>query len=570
MPIINQFVSGGGTGPVHYIEKNVDANGKLINGSTSINLTGVTDIGDYVLYYAYFKNTSVTGTFNFPVSSITGQYACSNFFRQSNISSVNAGNLTTINATSTLEWAFKECNNLTTVNLSSLTTVNGNSACYEMFSKCNNLTTADLSSLTSINGSSSCYAMFADCTNLINVNLDSLETIEGSSSFSNFFQNCTKLTKFRFNSLRTITNGGTMASVFENCSKLKLLSFPVLSTVNGGSGTLSNMLKNVIGCTVTFPPELESVISGWDSVRNGFGGVGTRVVFNDAKIISVSIPQGYKVLFNDEDITNSTEVIAILGNNNVEGIDPSGRAFKYNFVADSTTTSFTPDVSSLTFNEFQLTSNETGVVFSASVPAGSLTVDANDKVYSTAGLTLTAFGTKQGFISFGDSISTDTSATLTVTMYAGQEVVIDSSNVATMATGDTNYLSVDTTENLIKFGDTAYINAASVQITLTPPSGTTNMKIVTAAYSQTEQNYDWSFISLGTARVTPSRTDIQNGTIANGSYLFRQTGVNTNFVSIDTGTIDQTNLVLSFGMAEDNYLSGDNTLRIKPITVYFW
>ena len=53
--IFNQVVSGGGsTGPAHYIEKTVDANGVLQNGTTFIDLTGVTGIGTKVLSAAYY------------------------------------------------------------------------------------------------------------------------------------------------------------------------------------------------------------------------------------------------------------------------------------------------------------------------------------------------------------------------------------------------------------------------------------------------------------------------------------------------------------------------------------
>ena len=53
------------TAPTHYIEKTVDANNKLQNSSTIMNLSGFTDIGDNVLYYAYYRNINISGGINF-------------------------------------------------------------------------------------------------------------------------------------------------------------------------------------------------------------------------------------------------------------------------------------------------------------------------------------------------------------------------------------------------------------------------------------------------------------------------------------------------------------------------
>ena len=537
-------ISGGGVDTRGWIPRAIDANGKLVGSSTMPNFAGVKDLDRNILQNAFIYDNAMQGALRFPdLTSINGEYAMEN--------------------------AFKGCTVLTSVDLSSLTSVNGSYAMKYAFSSCWGLTSVDLSSLSSV-GSYAMYNAFDNCRGLTSVDLSSLSSV-GSSGLYETFSNCFVLKKVVFSSLISITGSEALYRCFNNCSELRYLVFPSLTQVNN-TDAFDSMLSGVVGCTVVFPAALESVIGNWSSVTSGFGGTNTRVIFGETKDIQVSIPQGYTVYFNDENITNNTEVLAVIGNNEVKGIDNTGRAFKYTFVVDSTTTTFTPDVSGLTFNEFQLTSNESGVVFEAAVDVGSLTVDANNKVYATAGFSLTANGTKEGFTGLSTTVSTDSSATVNVQMFADSDVVVlDSSNIVSLASGDTGYLSVDTTNNLIKYGNsTSYISAASVQITLTPPAGTTNVRIITGAYTSTERGYDYGYISLGTQRVTPSNSNVRQGVIANGSYLFRDSGVNTAFTPVDSGTLDQTNLVLSIGIAEDSSIRGDNMLYIQPIKVYFW
>ena len=118
--------------PTYYIEKTKDANGKLVNGGSSvINLTGVTDIGNYVLYRAYES-----------VSTITGN-----------------------------------------IDLSSLTKISGDYALTRAFYGCTGITSVDFSSLTEITGKESFYNTFNGCTGITSVNLSSLKKVTGQTCF---------------------------------------------------------------------------------------------------------------------------------------------------------------------------------------------------------------------------------------------------------------------------------------------------------------------------------------------------------------------------------------------------
>lgn len=220
MSIINQVVRGGGTtptgsisitsngtydvtdkatavvnvpttAPAHYIEKTVDANGKLINGTKLINMTGITDIGNYVLYYEY-------GGSGFPANTV--------------------------------------------IDLSNLSEISGNYACSHTFDSSKNLVGADLSGLVIISGRGACDAMFASAT-ITYIILSSLTTISGPSACANMFQSCEYLQDISFPSIteNSFGSSGVFASMFRFVSNITI-HFPsnvqsVVETLTGYSTT---------------------------------------------------------------------------------------------------------------------------------------------------------------------------------------------------------------------------------------------------------------------------------------------------------------------------------------------
>ena len=187
------------------IQKAKDANGKVVNTGTLIDLDGATDIGDYALYYAYYSNTNITGA----------------------------------------------------IDLSTLIKISGQSACNTMFYMCSGITSVDLGSLTEISGSDACWAMFAR-TGVTNVDLSRLTKISGASGCREMFNRCTSLTSVDLSSLSSITNGGSGAySMFNQCYGLTTLSFPALRVVYS-KDVLQNLIGGVSGCTVHFPSNMSS------------------------------------------------------------------------------------------------------------------------------------------------------------------------------------------------------------------------------------------------------------------------------------------------------------------------
>ena len=282
MAIINQIVKGGGTtptgtmyiisngtynvtdkaianvqvpttAPAHYIEKAVDANGKLIGGSTVISFNGVTDIGNYALMRAYSNNTNITGVIDMSdLTTVSGGYACN--------------------------YTFYGCTGLTSADLSSLTTVSGDRACQDMFASCTGLTSVVLSSLTTISGSMfACDSMFGSCAGLITVSLPALTTVSGGSGCSSMFTNCTGLTSASLPALTTATARNAFGNMFQNCTSLATVYIGGTTAIDFGSNT--NQFNNMFqGCTqnidVYAPAASQSTIEAFSGYPK-FGGTGT-------------------------------------------------------------------------------------------------------------------------------------------------------------------------------------------------------------------------------------------------------------------------------------------------------
>lgn len=254
--IINQVVSGGGSRSTYYIEKTVDANGKLVPSNTLMNLNGFTDIGDYCLSnaYSHFVFPNDTSIVFGDLQQISGVSVCNSMFQSaSGITSVSFPHLTTIIGMQALVYMFSSNANIISVDLDSLTTLSGSYCCQQMFSSCATITSVKMSSLTTVSGQNACYQMFMNCPALTEMSFESLESITASNIFGGIFQGCTNLSKLSFFALKSF---GTQTNQF------------------------ANMLRNVNGCTVHFPMAIQATIGSWSDVTNGFAGTNTTVLFD--------------------------------------------------------------------------------------------------------------------------------------------------------------------------------------------------------------------------------------------------------------------------------------------------
>ena len=252
--------------------------------STVIDLSGVTDLSNYILACAYSNNLNISGAIDFSsLTTISGLIACNSMFQNcTGLTSVDLSSLTTVSGDRACQYMFSGCTGLTSVDLSSLTTVSASSACTNMFSGCRGLTSINLSGLTTISGGSGCSQMFQGCTGLTSVDLSGLTTVSGSSACSYMFYGCVGLTSVNLSGLTTLSGSNACYYMFYDCTTLSSLSFPALTSTSFGTRTnqFNNMLQGVTGCTVHFPSNLQSVIGSWSDVTAGFGGTNTTVLFD--------------------------------------------------------------------------------------------------------------------------------------------------------------------------------------------------------------------------------------------------------------------------------------------------
>ena len=336
------------TAPAYYIDKTKDANNVLQAGTTLMSFSGLSNVGNYGLAYAYYYNTNITGTVDLSWlvnASNTGSFSYA--FAYSGITGVDLSNLETVSGNSALQSAFLGCTGLTgTINLSKLkritasnnamsltfsgctgiTGVNLSSLEYisdsasQTFQNCSNLTSVDLSKLTYIYGSSTCANMFQNCNITGSLDLSSLIVVDSYSGCNSMFYNNANITSVDLSNLVSIANTSVLQGMFSGCTSLasvdisKLckigrnlretfrntslttLSFPSLAyTATNLNGAFQDMLKGVTGCTVHFPAEWQTTMSSWSAVTNGFGGTNTTVLFDLPNVTTV-------------DLTNITEI----------------------------------------------------------------------------------------------------------------------------------------------------------------------------------------------------------------------------------------------------------------------
>lgn len=240
--------------PEYYLEYAV-TNGVLDHSATGamINLTGVTTIGDYVLYRAFKNNQNITTVDMSGITSL-GEYALGYCFSGSSITELDLSGITqTSNYKYELEGICSDCSNLTTVKLDNLRQV-GSYGLRDSFYRSSNLTT---------------------------VNLDLLETVYGENAMRSTFYG-THITTMNFVSLKKIDGYNAMGECFANCSYLTSLYFPSLLAAqcfNEYTDCFDNMLNRTSNVTLHFPSNFSSIIPNLDGYPN-FGGTNTTILYD--------------------------------------------------------------------------------------------------------------------------------------------------------------------------------------------------------------------------------------------------------------------------------------------------
>lgn len=260
-----------------------------------IDLDGATDIEAHGLMDAYYKSSAISGTIDFSsLTSLTEEKSCnSTFMACPNITGANLSGLTTVTGNSACANMFSAAASIASVDLSSLTTIGQPSVAQynsSIESMCSNMvsgtsiTSLNLSSLVSVIGKTAAYGMFQNNAHLTSVDISNLKIVYGPDAISSMFATCQAMRQITFNSLDTIGSPGynPFYSTFWGWRDA-VINFPALKTtsfINNNTGLFNNMLKSATNCTVHFPSNLQTLMSGWSDVTSGFNGTNTTVLFD--------------------------------------------------------------------------------------------------------------------------------------------------------------------------------------------------------------------------------------------------------------------------------------------------
>lgn len=432
-----------------------------------------------------------------------------------------------------------------------------------------------LPALKSVSGS---YAFNEVCpdSGLTEIDFSALESVTGTSAFESAFVG-TDVEEVVFPALKIINGSFCFKGCFRACYKLKKLRFPALEYLN--TSALRDMLTAVNGCTVVFPIAMRSKISSYSDVVNGFGGTNTHVVFGDVElpieIDPVLLNADAKVYLYDIDITNESSAWFSYGANEITVV-VGGMMSQVSVEIDNATQSFVLNEADVPFNEITIQTN-TGTYDTLTAVAGGSYVNADlhvygDKVYA-ANCEVTISATLDGYYAAPQKVVPTEDMTVVMNFVQPITVTYTPSQIiagSTFTTDAGQYYSYDENDQVLTVhNDTNAVLHFSAGFTIPVPENVDAMIIETEAYVSSEANYDFGFLSIGSIQQDLTHTQIKNQTIENGEFVFRQSGLNTEYTTVSHIVSDLTNNVLTIGWGQDRDLKGDNSMYVKPITIKF-
>lgn len=323
MPIINTVIAGGGTtptgtksittngthdvtnyasadvqvpttAPAHYVEKSVNANGKLVSGTSVIDLTGVTTIGAYALAYAYScLNTSEMP--NFPPFNnvdidwsgilgveVNGLSSC--FYGRKGINSFKFGAVN--GRIENCESLFREAG-LKKIEI--LSSVFGDYSSMIALD-CTQLIEAKFPNVTQMVGTYAGYSILGRCTALSGVlQFPNLELIEGTSTYGAGIQIAmnTNISRLEMPKLKTIKKGANSkvkASGYQmcgGCQNMTSFYMPALEQIGPGYSSSNGCCGSMFsGCT-------SLIFGSFPSLKNIESGCGTYMFLSDTSLQSL-------------------------------------------------------------------------------------------------------------------------------------------------------------------------------------------------------------------------------------------------------------------------------------------
>lgn len=235
MPIINQIVKGSGGGggtPQPNVKKKISGGTLEADGSEIIDLTGVSNIGQNALSWAYAYATLPSLTLSGSNINVSGFSGMSYMFYHATFTNGNVDirAIKDISDESSCAYMFSYAAGITTVDASGIESVTSNNGAKSMFSQIATLATVNMSNLTVATGTNALVNLCAYCPNLISLDLSGLEEI-GVAAAQYLMTDCAQVTTMSFPSLRVVESnslGTTSASrgAFYNCTSMTAIHFP--------------------------------------------------------------------------------------------------------------------------------------------------------------------------------------------------------------------------------------------------------------------------------------------------------------------------------------------------------
>lgn len=259
--------------------------------SGNLDFSNVTSVGGYALYRAFMETPGI-GSVDFSSLQSAGNCAFRESFMQtisnnSGPTAIDFSSLQTIgNEGFALAFSSSHNGNLLTASFPELLGTSVYSAFYQAFYNQSSLTSASfpkfIGNTLNSGNYTNFYQAFYNCSALTSVDFTALQAA-GREDFYQAFYGCSSLTSATFPSLYLLSFGSrAFRQAFANCTSLTSVSFPAL-TAAGLAGYTNYFLDMLIGCTgvtVHFPSNLQSTMSSWTDVQNGFGGTNTTVLFD--------------------------------------------------------------------------------------------------------------------------------------------------------------------------------------------------------------------------------------------------------------------------------------------------
>ena len=125
---------------INYMFRDIDVNGNLTLATGTLeDASEITSIGNYGLYYAFYKCTGLTGNVSFPnLTSIGSNGLCQAFYGCTGLTGISFPNLTSIGSNG-LRYAFYDCAGLTgNISFPNLTSI-GSGGLQYAFDNCTGL-----------------------------------------------------------------------------------------------------------------------------------------------------------------------------------------------------------------------------------------------------------------------------------------------------------------------------------------------------------------------------------------------------------------------------------------------